>query len=128
MPLVSLTIWPGPSDVGLGTSAFFLGAWTLGIIFFFLPVLKVHEIMKEKKKEKIEELVGKMRKEGNQPGGFLEGEPETLDEVAKYIHRYVQFDHAHKLKEYPFDVGKVRDLLSIAIMPVVLHLFTIALF
>lgn len=111
-------IWSAKWIFGIGTIAFFIGAWIFGLILFYIPQLLIHFHMKGEKQKKLTELAEKIRDDGIDDNGFLVAEPKTNKDTIKYIHRYVQYNHAEKLKLYPFNTTTIRDLLLIAIIPI----------
>ena len=74
--------------------------------------------MKREKQKKLEELAKKIRDDGSDDDGFLVAEPKNFKDAIAYIHRYVEYNHAEKLKLYPFNTTTIRDLLLIAVIPI----------
>lgn len=107
-----------------GITIFFSGAWIGGILLFLLPLFKINSHIRDRKMKKIRELKKKMRKDGTQNEGFLRAEPETLEETSKYIHRYIQFEHAHNLKEFPLNFTMIKEFVAIVIAPLGFHIIT----
>ena len=60
----------------------------------------------------------KIRDDGSDDDGFLVAEPKNFKDAIAYIHRYVEYNHAEKLKLYPFNTTTIRDLLLIAVIPI----------
>lgn len=111
-------IWSSNWAFGLGTIAFFVGAWIFGLVLFYIPQLSIHLYMKREKQKKLEELAKKIRDDGSDDDGFLVAEPKNFKDAIAYIHRYVEYNHAEKLKLYPFNTTTIRDLLLIAVIPI----------
>lgn len=124
IPII-ITLQGIPAQVGVGTITVTSGAWVLGLLFFFVPQIVIKNRVRKEKEKKIKELRELMEAEGKTPDGFIDAEPTDTEEAIKYIHRYVQFDHAHKMKEYPFDIGTFTDMIKVGLIPLVIQLFTI---
>jgi uncharacterized membrane protein YciS (DUF1049 family) len=107
-----------PWRIGLFSALFFIGAIFLGFFLFFMPQISIHNYMKKMKKKKLEEIDKMMRNEGSDIEGALKTEPFNIKDAVQYIHRYVQYNHANKLREYPFDITTIRDLILTAIIPI----------
>jgi hypothetical protein len=118
LTLVLIYVWSSHWEFGLGTISFFIGGWILGFVLFFTSQVVIHNRMKQAKQKKLEEIERKIQKEGKDRKSLLETEPKDIVDSAKYIHRYVQYNHADKLRVYPFDMTTIRDLMMVAIIPV----------
>ena len=104
---------------GVASTAFFVGGWILGFVLFFAPQLTIHSQMKQAKQKKLEELEERIRGDGDDDGGFLF--PRELKDgknALKYIYDYLEYNHADKLKVFPFDMTTIRDLMMVAIIPI----------
>ena len=104
---------------GLVSYAFFIGAWILGFALFFVPQLTIHFSMKKMKEKKLIEIEKRIRKEKGDKGGFLFPRKFKDEKTAlEYIYAYLEYNHADKLKLYPFDISTIRDLMLMAIIPI----------
>lgn len=109
---------------GPASTAFFLGGWILGFVLFFAPQLVIHYSMKQTKQERLETAEKRIRAHGRDDEGFLF--PRTLEDeedALNYIYDYLEYNHADKLKVYPFDVSTIRDLMLTAIIPIFAEVF-----
>ena len=79
----------------------------------------VHFQMKQAKQKKLEELEARIRNEGDDDGGFLFPRNIKDEKTAlKYIYHYLEYNHAAKLKVFPFDISTIRDVMLTSIIPI----------
>jgi hypothetical protein len=101
--------------------AFFIGGWLMGFILFFLPQFSIHSQMKKAKREKLEELENEIKHMGNDKEGYVfprDLKKVTIKEGLRFLYNYVEYNHADKIKLYPFDISVIRDLVLTAIIPI----------
>ncbi|PTD94864.1 hypothetical protein C9439_00315 [archaeon SCG-AAA382B04] len=109
---------PGPL-----TTLFFVSAWIIGLLAFFIPLLKVYSYMKKEKKKKLEEIKKEIKESGSDQKSFPYTNPTSLKGKTKELHSYMKFIHIRDTSEYPFDMSLIKDFFAIALIPLLLELF-----
>lgn len=106
--------------LGPYTTLFFLGGWKVGLWIFFAPQIRIHKYLKEEKRKKIENIHHEIQ--------MIETEDEVkTEQLIQCVKKYLQLENVRQQSEYPFDTDKVRQLLSMAVIPLLLLLLEILL-
>lgn len=111
-----------PEMLGPGSMAFFIGAWVLGIVLFFLPTFIIHIYIRNEKKKKFRELEKEVEKAGREGGGRFEVKPEDQSERTEYIFLYLEHEHVYDTSEWPLDPNLVQQLVFTVSLPLALQL------
>lgn len=125
LSLVTLTNYQAfePIFTKIGLMLFsFIITWIVGLSLFLLPSFWIHLQIKSRKEDLLDELNGKIRDAGREPGGRLEVKPNDPDEMLEYIFQYLEHEHVHSMREYPIDASIIQQLIFSAIIPISLQL------
>lgn len=106
--------WPEPGPIAV---AFFVAAWTLGVLLFALPVEGIRRYVKAVKDERIRE-VWKLT-QGRGPG---DDGPDGEMTAAEYARQHIRLTRLQGATEYPVDVTILQEFLAIAVIPLLQQL------
>lgn len=120
---------------GFFSTVFFIGAWILGFVLFFIPEILIHIEMKKAKQEKLAKLEQELGRIDPLRGGPVEDiqssnfpkknkrKKNSNKIILLYLHKYFTFNHVEKISVYPFDISTIRDLILTAIIPISAEVF-----
>ncbi len=125
VPFYTIMTGIGAIKIGNMTLLIHFGAWLFGFVLFLIPQFSICNYVRDKKKEKIKEVHKEMRGIGKNDDSFPEVFPNDPDEMVKYMHSHHKLEMLHSQNEYPFDMGKVKELVSIAMIPFGLEIINV---
>ena len=108
----------GPDSFSIG---FFMIAWFVGLLLFFLSLWIIHKHMYTKKQEKIDELMEEIRKSGQDEEVFPYVNPQERDENIEYMQKYINLNRVEETKTYPVDINKIWEFSASAFLPIFLQ-------
>lgn len=111
-----------PGILGPGSMAFFIGAWVLGIVLFFLPAFIIHVYIRNEKKKKLKELEKEVKKAGREEEGRFGVKPEDQSERTEYIFLYLEHEHVYDTSEWSLNPNLIQQSVLTVSLPLVLQL------
>jgi len=112
LALLILAAWSVNWKYDMFSISIVIALWIFGYILFFVPQIRIHKYMKKKKREFLIDCEKKILVT------IDDKKVVSNKDILRNINNYVLFNHAEKMREYPFNMGTIRDLMLAAIIPI----------